>query len=199
MPQYKNTYISLVAHVTMNTRTKKLLEKTYYNLSNSGAYLGPDKLDRVLKSNSITLIGKTHVRKWLHNQDDYSLRRELIHSFRKARVVVVGIDDQFDMDLTDVSNISNENDSVRYLLFAIDKFSKQENIHYFTTLNSDTKANVAERVIKTAKNMMYRYFITQRTHRCIKVLQEIVKSYNATPRRSLNNIAPKDVNKNNEA
>jgi hypothetical protein len=131
----------------MNTRTKELLEKTYYNVSNSGAYLGPDILDRVLKSNSITPIGKTHVRKWLHNQDDYSLRRELIHSFRKARIVVVGVDDQFDMDVTDVSNISNENDSVRYLLFAIDKFFKQENIHYFTTLNSVTKANVAERVI----------------------------------------------------
>ena len=111
----------------------------------------------------------------------------------------MGIDDQFDMDLTDVSNIFNENESGRYLLFAIDKFSKQENIHLFTTLNSDTKVNVAERVIKTAKGVMYRYFITQRTHRCIEVLQDIVKSYNATPRRSLNNIAPKDVNKNNEA
>ena len=74
----------------------------------------------------------------------------------------------------------------------------QENIHYFTNLNSDMKANVAERVIKTAKSMMYRYFITQRTHRWKEVLQEIVKNYNATPRRSLNNIAPKDVNKNNE-
>jgi hypothetical protein len=102
----------------MNTRTNKLLEKIYYNLSNSGAYLGPEKLDRVLKSNSITRIGKTHVRKWLHNQDDYSLRREIIHSSRKARLVVAGIDDQSDMDLTDVSNISNENDSVKYLLFA---------------------------------------------------------------------------------
>ena len=27
----------------MNTRTKQLLEKIYYNLSNSGAYLGPEK------------------------------------------------------------------------------------------------------------------------------------------------------------
>jgi hypothetical protein len=98
------------------------------------------------------------------------------------------------MDLADVSNISNANDSVRYLLFVIDIFSKylwieplkktgkcvvkalqniltkdrkckklrsdggkefnnntmkQENIYYFTTLNSDTKANVAERGIKT--------------------------------------------------
>jgi hypothetical protein len=47
--------------------------------------------------------------------------------------------------------------------------------------------------------MMYLYFTKQRTHRCIEVLQDIVKSYNATPHRSLNSIAQKDVNKNNEA
>jgi hypothetical protein len=35
---------------------------------------------------------------------------------------------------------------------------KNEGIYYFTTQNSDTKANVVERVIKTIKNMMYRYF-----------------------------------------
>lgn len=34
-------------------------------------------------------------------------------------------------------------------------FSKQENIYYFTTLNSDTKANVAERGIKT-----YKYYVS---------------------------------------
>jgi hypothetical protein len=101
-----------------------LLEKAYYDLSNPGAYLGPDKLDRVSNSNGRTRIGKSKVCKWLQNQDGYSLRRELRHSFKKARVVVAGIDDQFDMDMADVSNISNANNSVRYLLFAIDIFSK---------------------------------------------------------------------------
>ena len=101
-----------------------MLEKTYYDLSNSGAYVGPDKLDRVLKFKGIAHIGKNKVRKWLHNQDAHRLRRGLRHSFRKARVVVAGIDDQFDIDLADVSNISNENDSVRYFLFVIDIFSK---------------------------------------------------------------------------
>jgi len=46
---------------------------------------------------------------------------------------------------------------------------------------------------------MYRYFTKQRTHRFVDVLQDIVDSYNVTPHRSLNNIAPKDVNKDNEA
>ena len=85
-------------------------------------HTGPDKLDRVLKSKGITHIGsKNKVRKWLHNQDVHSLRRELRHSFRKARVVVAAIDGQFDMDLADVSNISNETDSVRYLLSTHEK------------------------------------------------------------------------------
>ena len=153
------------------------------------------------------------------------------------------------MDLADTSNISDENNGIKYLLFVIDIFSKylwikplknktakdvvkalknilnkcrkckklrsdngkefnnnimktflkNEGIYYFTTQNSDTKANVVERVIKTIKNMMYRYFTKQRTHRFVDVLQDIVDSYNVTPHRSLNNIAPKDVNKDNEA
>lgn len=230
-------------------RNEKILEDLYYDLSKAGAYIGTDKLYRVLKSKGITHIGKHTVRKWLHSKDDYSLRRELRHSFRKARVVVSGIDDQFDMDLADVSSISDENDDVKYLLFVIDIFSKyfwveplknktardvlkalqsildkgrkckkvrsdngkefnnnimkmflkNQGIYYFTTQNSDTKANVVERVIKTIKNMMYRYFTKQRTHRFVDVLQDIVNSYNATPHRSLNNIAPKDVNEENEA
>ena len=38
-------------------------------------------------------------------------------------------------------------------------------------------------------------------HRCrfVDVLQDIVGSYNVTPHKSLNNIAPKDVSKDNEA
>lgn len=88
-------------HQGINT----LLEKTYYKLSNPGAYLGPDKLYRVLKSKGITHIGKHKVRKWLHNQDSYGLRKELRRHFTRTRVIVSGINDQFDMDLIDISNI----------------------------------------------------------------------------------------------
>ena len=63
---------------------------------------------------------------------------------------------------------------------------KQEGIYYFTAQNSNTKANVAARVIHTIKNMMYRYFTKNRTHCYIDVLEDIVKSYNATPHKCLN-------------
>lgn len=78
-------------------------------------------------------------------------------------------------------------------------FLKHEGVQYITTQISETKANYAERVIKTLKNIMYRYFSEKRNHRYLDVLQDIVKSYNSTPHRTLNYIASKNVNKNNEA
>jgi hypothetical protein len=39
-------------------RKKQILENTYLNLSKAGAYVGPDKLHRVLKSKGIAQIGK---------------------------------------------------------------------------------------------------------------------------------------------
>lgn len=233
-------------------RTKyidQLLENTYFNLSKAGAYYSADKLYQVLKSKGITDIGKNTVRKWLEHHDSYSLRKEPRHRFKRARVVVSGIDDQFDMDLADVSNIKSENSGVSFLLVVIDIFSKylwveplknktsnevlkalqkilnkgripnkirsdkgqefqskvmknflkSKNIKFFSTQNSDTKANFSERCIKTIRGLIWKYFTKQRTHRYIDVLQDIITTYNATPHRSLNNIAPKDVNNINEA
>ena len=78
---------------------------------------------------SFKIQGKTHieqhtVRKWLQNQDSYSLQKPIRRSFKRARVIVSGINDQVDADLADVSNISKENDGVKYNLFVIDIFSR---------------------------------------------------------------------------
>ncbi|CAC5378377.1 unnamed protein product [Mytilus coruscus] len=47
--------------------------------------------------------------------------------------------------------------------------------------------------------MIYRYLAKHKSKRYIDSLQDLVKSYNATPHRSLDNIAPKDVNADNAA
>ena len=78
------------------------------------------------------------------------------------------------------------------------KWCQENDIHYFTTQN-EIHANFAERVIRTLKSMMYRYFTKFRTYQYIDKLQQFVTGYNATPHRSLNKIAPKDVNASNKA
>lgn len=75
-------------------------------------------------------------------------------------------------------------------------FLKKEGIHAIYTQN-ETKANYAERVIRTMKNLMYRYFMKNRTYRFINILQDLVKSYNKRPHRSLGGNTPANVNKEN--
>lgn len=75
-------------------------------------------------------------------------------------------------------------------------FLKKEAISVIYTQNK-TKANYAERVIRTMKNLMYRYFMKTRTYRYVTVLQDLVNSYNKRPPRSLGSNAPANVNKDN--
>lgn len=47
-------------------------------------------------------ISLYQIQKWLKNQDDYSLQRPSRHPRKRARVVVSGIDNQWDADLADM-------------------------------------------------------------------------------------------------
>ncbi|XP_056002795.1 uncharacterized protein LOC130049366 [Ostrea edulis] len=75
-------------------------------------------------------------------------------------------------------------------------FLKREGINVIYTQN-ETKANYAERVIRTMKNLMYHYFMKNKTYRFVNVLQDLVKSYNDRPHRSLGGNAPVTVNQEN--
>ena len=76
------------------------------------------------------------------------------------------------------------------------RFMRRHRVNLFHT-NNDKKACYAERCIRTIKEKLYRYLITNNTRRYIDVLQDIVKSYNHTVHRSLG-IAPADVTEENE-
>lgn len=73
---------------------------------------------------------------------------------------------------------------------------KKMNIDFFATYNVETKASICERVQRTIKGRMYRYFTHHHTNRYIDVLAPIVQSYNNTWHRSIKR-TPASVNKHN--
>lgn len=75
-------------------------------------------------------------------------------------------------------------------------FLHKQGITVIYTQN-ETKANYAERVIRTMKNLMYRYFMKERTYRYVNVLHDLVNSYNKRPHRFLGSNAPAHVNEDN--
>ena len=70
-------------------------------------------------------------------------------------------------------------------------------VRYFPTQNSDTKASISERQIKTIKTKLYRYFTYKDNYAYLPVLQDIADSYNRTYHRTIG-MAPSDVKRANE-
>ncbi|KAK3108257.1 hypothetical protein FSP39_004278 [Pinctada imbricata] len=224
------------------------LQEIYFDVKNPISYAGPTKIYRYLRKEGKYKVGLSLIKQWLQDIDAYSLQRPQRYKFKRNRVISQGIDYLWDVDLADVSNLSKENDGIKYLFVVIDVFSrylwvqpllskqhgpviealnkvlssgrhpkeirtdkgsefknkwlaeffKTRGIHHYVTQN-ETKANYAERVIRTLKVLFYRYFTHNRTHKYMGVLQDIVRNYNNRSHRSLNGLSPSEVNPENEA
>ena len=227
---------------------KDYLIENYFKPGVPAAFAGPQKLYNILKQNN-QHVTHNKVKKWLHDQDAYSLLQPVKYRFKRQRVITRGIDDMWDIDLADMTNIAKHNDNYKFLLVVIDVFSKhlwvqpiqskshenvinafikifQETKRQPRTIRSDNgtefknrwyrqfmmdkgilayttknemKANFAERVIRTLKGMLYRYFLHRQTYRYIDVLQDIVHSYNYRPHSSLFGNSPSQITKQLEA
>ena len=59
----------------------------------------PDRLYKIVKKEGKHKISHSQIKKWIQKQESYSLNKGLKRKFQRGRVVVEGIDDQFDIDL----------------------------------------------------------------------------------------------------
>jgi len=108
--------------------TEKDFEALYYNVGQPGAFSGLESFKRLIKNTyGLQRISKKlsiDIKKWLSEQETYTLHRPLRKKFTRNQIITMGIDDTWQADLVDVSNISNENDNYKFLLTCIDVFSK---------------------------------------------------------------------------
>lgn len=226
--------------------TVKALENIYYDPQNPAGLGGVDSVYRAAKQKGIKVTRKK-VEEWISSQETYSLHKPARRKFKRNRVIVAGIDDQWQTDLVDLRSLSSSNKGYNYLLVCIDVFSKylwviplktkhgktlvtafkkilesgrkpvklqsdkgteflnkefqsllkKNNIYFFTTQNEETKASVVERVNRTLKTRMWKYFTWKNTYRYIDVLSELVNSYNNRFHRSIGR-KPSSVNAANE-
>ena len=118
----RSNKISFSIMATQKKEEDNQIENVYYSLSNAGAFAGADKVCKVLRSRG-SKISRLRIRKWLQNQDDYSLQKPTHLKFKRPKVVVSRPFEQFDSDLADMSSIAKYNENVRFLLVVIDYFS----------------------------------------------------------------------------
>ena len=91
------------------------LKKIHYDSSNP---------TRFVRKEEKIVISKYKIKKWLQRQKPYSLQRPIKRPVKRNIVVVLGIDDQWDVVLMDMTTFSNYNRGCNFILVAIDIFSK---------------------------------------------------------------------------
>lgn len=221
------------------------LSSLYYDPRKAGSFGGPAALYKAAKAEGKTISLKK-IREWLKGQETYTLHRKMVHKFKRNKVQVDGIDDTWDVDLVDMIAYAKHNDGIRYVLLAIDIFSRfawgvplinkeattvrkaldeivssgrkprvvrsdagkefhnklvkkwfdEHGILHTVTRNS-THANYVERLIRSWKARVVKYFQHRNTLRYVDRLQDFVDSYNDTFHTGIK-MRPSQVNKQNE-
>jgi hypothetical protein len=67
------------------TSQEELVKHVYTNPSQPGAYLGPEKIRRAIPGQGHDRPRIYKIRKWLQNQDDYSLQKPVRRNFKRLK------------------------------------------------------------------------------------------------------------------
>ena len=94
------------------------MEKIYLDPRMPGSFSGQRILSRY--ANTPT----SDVSRYLMSQDAYTMHKPIRRRFPRRRTYAKGINDLFQVDLADMTNVAPYNDNHRYMLTCIDVFSK---------------------------------------------------------------------------
>ena len=124
-----------------------ILKQYYFDPKHPAAYGGPKKLVTVLRKKYPGVFTENYLSQWLSNQDAYAIQKPIRYRFNTANVRVTSMNEQWDIDLLSMINLSDDNDGVRYLLFAIDILSRKVRVQ-------PLKNKTAKSVLKGMKTMI---------------------------------------------
>ena len=94
----------------------------YTNPAKPGSFSGLSSFKRVLKKTK--KINSKEIKDILLDQETFTLHKPILKRFKRNKIIVNGIDDTWQADLVDLSNIAYANDNYKWLLTVIDVFSK---------------------------------------------------------------------------
>jgi Integrase core domain len=95
----------------------------YLNPKSTGSLGGVERLHRLAPGQD-----RKAVQAALEANDAYTVNKESRRKFRRNKISVINLREQFQVDLADTQKYRHENDGVRYLLVAVDCFSKKASV-----------------------------------------------------------------------
>ncbi|RWS18941.1 hypothetical protein B4U80_00593, partial [Leptotrombidium deliense] len=158
MPTENDLQIGKYLMKMMNEDKVKLLKLIYYDPKNPGAFSTAEKLFEKAKLYSPTLT-LNEVKEWLSGELTYTLHKPARRHFTRNRIIVEGIDEQWQADLVDMQQFQSENNGNKYILTVIDVFSKYA---WAEPVKNKSSANVVKAFTKIFKDRIPFYLQTDK-------------------------------------
>ena len=169
-------------------------QTAYYNLNNPLSYSGNTRFLRALP-----LRQRKSANKWLQGQRAYVMHKQVPRRFKRLKVVA-GFQQQIQCDLIDVSGFSKFNSNVKFLLTAIDPFSKKAFVEPILKKDAISVTNAFEKIInrlgfkpvfffsdqgkefvnRTFQSLLSKYHIAFYTSKDATIKASIVERFNRT-------------------
>lgn len=128
------------------------MDAIYYDPSAAGAFGGVKPLSRYAK------VSEQAARNWLKSSDAYTLHKPVRHKFPRRKTYSKGIGDLLQADLVEMQPLARYNDGHRYLLTAIDVFSKKA---FAVPLKDKRGVSVAAALAKIFDSTSYPFQLCQ--------------------------------------
>ena len=106
------------------------------------------KFYRAAKEDGKFQLSRNKIRTWLRQQDTYTLHRPVRYRFKRNRVIVRGIDKEWEADLVVMDSLSKENNGYKYILTVIDVLSKYAWVEPLKAKSGENLVKAFEKILK---------------------------------------------------
>ena len=96
-------------------------------------------------------ISRNKIPSWLQKQDTYILHKPVRYRFKRNRVIVGAIDEQWEADLVTMDSLSKYNNGFKYILTVIDVLSKYAWAEPIKTKTAENLFKDFERILRKGR------------------------------------------------
>jgi hypothetical protein len=96
-------------------------------------------------------ISRNKIRLWLQKQDTYTLHKPVRYRFRRNRVIVGAMDDEWEADLVIMDSLSQQNNGYKYVLTVIDVLRKYAWVEAIKAKTGNNLVKAFEKIIKKGR------------------------------------------------
>ena len=130
---------------------EKYLSQIYYNRESPASFGGVDSIYHVVRDEGKHQISRNKIRLWLQKQDTYTLHKPVRYRFKRNRVIVGAIDEQWEADLVSMYSLSKYNNGFKYILTVIDVLSKYAWAEPIKTKTGENLVKAFEKILKKGR------------------------------------------------